>query len=696
MPIQNQCPIRYMKRAACVTLAAIVLGFGAEAKAENYWPKPSMKAVKTDTKPVIDGKLEECWSLAEVVSGFTEYKTERNAIEQTLVRVLYDNENLYIAFECLEPDPNKIQAMTRKYDRWLSGDDAVVVYIDTFHDKRSSYVFATNTLGTRYDAHSGVFSSYRTWKTDVAWNCDWQAACTIEKDRWFAEMAIPIGSMHFNRKDAVTFGINFERIERDGEEESSWSYHNRQPQSPKSFGELTNLDLAQVKVPMKPQFETYVSGTTDLKTRKNEFSTGLDVSARLSPEWISAFTINPDYGQVEADADTIELRDTERFLQERRTFFTEGTELFQTPLDIYYSRRFSSIDLGAKITGQGKDWALGFIDVEGEISRDDEVHEGNYQVGRLIRYLGENSHIGAMWTAAMREDGRNLVGGPDLRMYLNSDTYFTGQLLWLKDNKGIETDGEIDHQAYGLYSNITGGTKPIQWSLSYRDITKGFQPDLGYIPRRDIRGPSGRLGYTKDIEHGPIKRIYSRLSYSNYENHNGEKTVEDLDGMLTIRFRNKLELWLSGSDEYHAPYQNRHKGIWVGHNSRIDKWDSIMVGYQKGVFENVPYDEFSLEKTMKLTDRLTTKIDANLRETHPEGGDEKIWLMRWVTEYNFLSEGRIKFTAEETSEDRHNFTLLFYWPFKKNIDFYMVFNDFKTGANEPTQRGIFSKLVYRF
>ena len=121
-----------------------------------------------------------------------------------------------------------------------------------------------------------------------------------------------------------------------------------------------------------------------------------------------------------------------------------------------------------------------------------------------------------------------------------------------------------------------------------------------------------------------------------------------------------------------------------------------MGGYQKGVFENVDYDEYYLEKPMKLTDRLTTKINANLRETHPEGGDEKIWLMRWVTEYNFLSEGRIKFTAEETSEDRHNFTLLFYWPFKKNIDFYMVFNDFKTGANEPTQRGIFSKLVYRF
>lgn len=686
-----------MKRAAYVTLAAVVLGFAtAKANNVNYWPKPSIKATKTNTPPVIDGKLDdECWSLAEVATNFTEHKTERDANEQTLVRVLYDNNNLYISFECLEPEPNKIQAMTWKYDRWMMDDDWIDVHIDTFHDHRSSYLFSTNTLGTRYDAHRGVFSTSRTWETDVAWNCDWQTACTIAKDRWFAEMAIPIGSMHFNRKDGIIWGINFDRSEQGRQETSSWSYHKRQPYSAIGFGELTNLNLAEVKVPMKPQFETYVSGTSDLKTRENEFSTGLDVSARLSPEWISAFTINPDYGQVEADLDTIELRDTERFLQERRTFFKEGSELFETPLNIYYSRRFSSIDYGAKITGQGKDWALGFIDVEGEITRDGEVHEGNYQVGRLIRYLGENSHIGAMWTASMREDGRNLVVGPDLRMYLNSDTYFTGQLLWLKDSKGIETDGKVDHQAYGLYTNITGGTKPIQWSLGYRDITRGFQPDLGYIPRRDIRGPSGRLSYRKDFEQGPIKWIMARASTSLYDNHQGETALRDFNERLAICFRNELEFWFSRGDEFHAPHQNHYNQIWVAHN-RVNKWHSIAGSYQKGVFEDVPYDEFSLEKPLKLTDRLTTTLKGNYRTTHPDGGDEKIWLWRWVTEYNFLSEGRIKFTVEQTSEDRHNLTLLFFWPFKKNIDFYIVFNDFKTGADEPTQRGVFSKLVYRF
>lgn len=94
-----------------------------------------------------------------------------------------------------------------------------------------------------------------------------------------------------------------------------------------------------------------------------------------------ALTINPDFGQVEADPDTIERRDTERFLRERRTFFREGSELFRTPLNIYYSRRLTDIGAGAKITGQGKTWALGLIDVQGEIQREDKPFSGNYHAG---------------------------------------------------------------------------------------------------------------------------------------------------------------------------------------------------------------------------------------------------------------------------------------------------------------------------
>jgi len=319
-------------------------------------PVRSMAVVRTDTPPIIDGKLDDaCWSQANVTTDFTDYRLEQPAVEQTFVRVLYDDQNLYIAFECLEPDPNSIVGVERRYDQSLSDEDSVVARFDTFHDHRCAYVFGVNTLETRYDARMGLFDSH----DDDTWGCDWSAACTVEKDRWFAEMAIPIGNMLFERKDAVTWGANFYRREKGVPERSYWSYRNSRARYPPEYGHLTNLDLAKVKVNRKPAFEMYFSATSDLDKSSNKLSTGLDISMRLNSELTSALTINPDFGQVEADPDTIELRDTERFLRERRPFFREGNELFGSPLNIYYSRRFTDIEAGAKINGQGKTWALG-------------------------------------------------------------------------------------------------------------------------------------------------------------------------------------------------------------------------------------------------------------------------------------------------------------------------------------------------
>jgi hypothetical protein len=303
-----------------------------------------MAAVRTDTPPVIDGKLdEECWSQANVATDFTDYRIEQPAKEQTFVRVLYDDENIYIAFECVEPDPNSIVGVERKYDQSLHEEDSVTARLDTFHDHRCAYIFAVNTLGTRFDARMGLFDYYE----DDTWGCDWSAACTVERDRWFAEMAIPIGNMLFDRKDAATWGLNFYRREKGIQERSYWCYRNSRARYPNEFGHLTNLDLAKVKVNRKPAYETYLSATSDLNNNSNKLSTGLDMSMRLNSELTSAFTIFPDFGQVEADPDTIELRDTERFLRERRPFFREGNELFDSPLNIYYSRRFMDIDAGA-------------------------------------------------------------------------------------------------------------------------------------------------------------------------------------------------------------------------------------------------------------------------------------------------------------------------------------------------------------
>ncbi|MFQ6036836.1 MAG: DUF5916 domain-containing protein, partial [Sedimentisphaerales bacterium] len=494
----------------------------------------------------------------------------------------------------------------------------------------------------------------------------------------------------------VTWGVNFSRTETSRHERSYWCYRSSEYRYPREYGHLTDLDLADVKIVRKPVFETYFSATTDLKESRNKLSTGLDLSMRLNSKLTSALTVNPDFGQVEADPDTIELRDTERFLRERRTFFREGSELFETPLNIYYSRRLIDIDAGAKITGQGKNWALGLIDVQGQINRLGKELHGNYHVGRLIYNIGENSHIGSIWANSNRSNGNNITGGIDSRLFLDNTTSFITQFLGLRDSQGIETSGTKDHDAYGLYTALDGGIRPFWWRIDYRDITRGFRPDLGYIPRRDIRGPGSSLRYRDYYTDGPFKWFgaYSRIDF--YENHDHNTTLRDFVEGAGVCLRNELEFWYFRSDSFHAPYQNWYDRIGIRYNEEVDIWESIGVGLEKGVYEEEPYKEYFLEKPMRITDRLVTTFNGNYRTIEPKkaGADDRIWLWRWVTQYYFLWDGRIKFTTEQTSQDRHNLTVLFSWPMRDNVDLYLLFNDYETNGEDVC--ATFFKVVYRF
>ena len=653
-------------------------------------PVRCLRARRTEQPPVIDGCLDDpCWEAAHSTTGFTDYRSEEKASEQTIVRVLYDDENIYVAFECIEPHPEQIIAVERKYDQSLQDEDRVEVRFDTFRDRRRAYIFTVNTLGTRYDARIGLFDY------DDSWGCEWFAAAEVGENRWFAEMAIPIGNMLFQRKNNVEWGVNFRRVEKSKQESSYWYFPHSQASSPQHYGVLTNLDLAGAEVDCEPAFETYVSGNADLHQSSNTFSTGVDVSMRLNSNYVSAFTINPDFGQVEADPDTIELRDTERFLKERRTFFREGSELFETPMNIYYSRRLTDIQAGAKVTGQSRKWAMGMVNVRGDIQREGLQPRGNFNVGRMIYNVGDSSHVGGIWADSRRSGGSNTSGGLDSRLYLNETMSVTAQMLGLRDSNGIEPDGKVDRDGHGLYTSLGGGTQPFWYRFHYRDISRGFKPDLGYIPRRDIRGPGSYLQYRKNLADSFV-RWYSVTSDIDYYRDGKNNTkLRDFEERAGVCFQNEIELWYARGDNFHAPFENRYDQFKLEYNEERDMWDSFSVGFERGVYETEPYHEYFLDKPSRITDRLVTTVTGNFRvKDQRAGGDENIWLWRSVTQYSFVWNARIKLTLEQTSEDRHNVTVLFSWPVKRTTDFYVLFNDY--GSAEEDVRAVFVKLVYRF
>lgn len=180
--------------------------------------------------------------------------------------------------------------------------------------------------------------------------------------------------------------------------------------------------------------------------------------------------------------------------------------------------------------------------------------------------------------------------------------------MGLRDSKGIETDGIYDHDAYGMYTAFSGGTRPLSWQLDYRDISRGFLPDLGYIPRRDIRGPGSYLRYREYYDRGVFKSIGAFSEVDIYENNDHDTNLRDFVEGAGVGLRNEIELWYMRGDRFHAPYQNWYDRIRVECKEDVDVWDSISGGFARGVYEEEPYKEYSLEKPVKITERLVTTL----------------------------------------------------------------------------------------
>lgn len=649
---------------------------------------PQIRAVKTDSPPIIDGCIDDkCWNESPVITDFISHKTQQVASDQTIVKILYSDTHIYLSAECFESDIEELIATERKYDRKLWAEDNFEVQFDTLNDSRSRYVFVVNPIGTRFDARVSVFG----WNS--SWDCDWDVVCVETQESWIVEMAIPLDELLLVTGDDITWGINFHRSDKSSQEDSTWSYNPDDTFASRWFGKFTNHDLSDVEVDCNPSYEYYISSTVSRKGGGDEMSTGLDVSKRMSSQIMGAFTLNPDFGQIEADTDTIELRDTERFLPERRTFFKEGAELFHTPLKAYYSRRFTDINAGMKFTGVGKDWNFGVIDIEGEVTNGGVTRKGNYLVGRLMRNVGDNSHVGMIFTNSQREVGYNRVAGVDWRTYLNDNTKWTSQVLGMLD-ESLDENGLLEKTSgYAIDSTIKMDQRPLHIGFTYSDITKDFQPDLGYIPRKDIRGCRGWMNIKDNVDDDLLEWCGVGSSFTYYESHDKDVALRDNNSWGSLKFTNDVDVRVWRNVNYHAPYSNVATGLRVSYNMD-DYWKSVEGDYSWGEFNEVPYDQLSLSKPMIFGERLTTKLTGNYRMEQAEPEKNSVWLWRVVSEYTFLWDGRVKFTFEETSQESHNMTLLFSWYPKGSIDVYFLVTDFE-GDGEQDQ-SLFTKVVCRF
>ncbi|WP_108807928.1 DUF5916 domain-containing protein [Aquimarina spinulae] len=399
----------------------------------------------------INGLIDEPgWDVVEWAGDFIENQPDENTppSQKTKFKIAYDQKYLYVAYRCYDTEPDKIEKRLSRRDGFAG--DRITLILDTYHDKRTAFSFTITAAGVKGDE----FVSRNGDNWDSSWNPIWYAASNIDNEGWTAEIKIPLSQVKFGKSKEQVWGLQVNRLFFRKDERSVWQRIPRDaPGFISEFGELHGLINieAQKQLEIQPfavtQFDTYPEekGNPFRDGQDFKLNGGLDAKIGITNDLTLDLTVNPDFGQVEADPAAIALDGFQIFFREQRPFFVENKNIFDYRFannqdNLFYSRRIgrspqgsiSGIDnefidkptnttiLGAaKFSGKTKDgWSIGVLEsvTSREIAKIEDENGNkreaivepltNYMVGRVQKDFNQrNSFIGGIITATNRNLG---------------------------------------------------------------------------------------------------------------------------------------------------------------------------------------------------------------------------------------------------------------------------------------------------
>jgi hypothetical protein len=511
-----------MLLCAVLMLAA---GLGLAAEEKKPLPASQFEIFPAAGKIKVDGVLnEEAWKNCQVIKLPTEWTPGENtpAPVDTDCMVTYDQANIYIAFRCHDPEPQKIRAhlMDRDLMDTFIQDDHVSFWFDTFNDQRRAFQFRVNPLGVQADA---VFSEQDGFE-DFSWDAIWSSAARITPGGYDVEVAVPFHQLRFARSAREqTWGFSAER---------SWprSDRHRMESHPRDrssncllcqFNKIkglvgispgNNLELdPTLTVQRSDSREDFPDG--DLESGKVKAEPGLTAKWGITPNLILNATLNPDFSQIEADSAQLDVNTRYAlYYPEKRPFFLEGADFFLTPFEAVFTRTVADPLWGAKLTGKVGRSALGFFVAQDRInnliipsnqgsevtSLDDDVFGG---VFRYRRDIGNSSTLGFLYTGRSGGDYYNQVGGIDGFFRLGKKDQVRFQYLHSQTRYPEATAAAFgqDTSAFpgdALYAEYMHQTRNWFFYGSYTDKGKGFRADSGFVNRVDTRILDSQFQYT--------------------------------------------------------------------------------------------------------------------------------------------------------------------------------------------------------
>jgi len=580
-----------------LSLLFITISIGISAQSI----KRNIQAYRINSAIKIDGKLdEENWNRASGTRDFFQFEpyNGRPSNFDTEVKILYNNDALYIGAHLKDNCPDSIMKQLGRRDE-IGQTDFFGISIDPFNDALNAYTFIVTPQNVQFDARE-------TEEEDESWDAVWQSEVSITTDGWIVEMEIPYSALRFPKKEVQLWGLNMVRNVQRSREKSFWNFVDAKIEGfNKQMGELQGI--SDVDAPIRLSVTPYLSGYL----LKNSASTGFDYSIKggmdlkygINESYTLDMMLIPDFGQVESDAKVLNISPFETYYEEKRPFFTEGTDLFNKG-QIFYSRRIGSVkseylekDFGlnaneevtsnpyeaplinvTKISGKGRrGMGIGFLngmaaatyatikDTATGLTRSVEAQPfTNYNVMVFDQSLKNNSYISLTNTNFQqpKSDYQSNVTSTQFHLESKKGKYAFEGVFGVSYQDGLGKNNAAGSGYNVAFEKITGN---FQFEIEQELLFDSFDDnDLGYVEKTDEMKTSVEVAYNIYEPFGKFLKLYNNVEFVQSTLFSRKEKIGnsiEYSGFTTFKNYLSLELnaqWVMG--KYNDFYEPRTDG----------------------------------------------------------------------------------------------------------------------------------------
>ena len=728
MKVDAKSPISLTIVLLGLTCASPVLAQGQQAgrPAATFGSRPIATAVPAAEAPTIDGILDDrVWQNATPLTGFVQADPFEGqpASETTDVRIIYDDEAIYVGVTLHDNDPSQIVTTDTRRDAGLGEMDSFQIVFDTYRDRQNGFVFGTNAAGVQYDAQVR-----NQGNPAASWDGSWDVKANVTEAGWTAEFRIPLRTLRYGPAPQI-WGVNFFRNIQRTRERTYWAPLAQEYSLARlsSAGELRGLNL---KTPRNFKVLPYVVSSADRNftpgaTTDVAGDFGFDAKFGITPSLNLDATYNTDFAQVEVDTQQINLTRFNLRFPEKRPFFLENSGLFGigkgNDLDLFFSRSIGldssgglvPIRGGARLSGKANGLNIGALNMQ---TGDVRSRPGNnFSVLRVSRDLPSRSGIGAMFvnrtaTGSLANAGDwNRTWGADARVGLGEHFRTAGFAA------RTETPGLTGRDyAYNVDSDWDDGRHRAQFQ--YGVTGEDFNPEVGFLENEDgyrrlhfqfeetLRQERvRRWGFRELVPHG----TYTRYTYLDGGLQNADLHI---DNNWDWENGNFIAAALNGTwDGLRVPFQvypgivvpaGEHGGLRLRLQMNTDRRKGIYARtqWEIGRFLNGDQNSPSLQVVIRNSGRLTLDTNWTYRAISLPQGAFHTNLGNMRVTYNFTPSVFVQTLLQYNDRtDRWSTNLRFHWLETAGTGLFVVYNNTESlNGLGPVNRAFIVKYVRQF